>query len=183
MTASKRVVIIAPLFSSYPKHVYGRHNGDIWAILENHHHKLWNYLRRPHIPSQTEQAYLNGKCSQYSILILLTFMLVMRLWTFCSSKTGGMGRMITSIGMLWTSWMLSEWIERFSLLKLLMFRLKIPSGFTLAVPMCFRETPLRVWNINRKSFDKTAGKYFVCACAHDLSICSFSPSCSISSPK
>lgn len=77
-------------------------------------------------------------------------MLVMRLWTFCSSKTGGMGRMITSIGMLWTSWILSEWIERFSLRKLPMFRLKIVNGFTLEVRMCFRKTPFRVWNITRK---------------------------------
>jgi len=51
MTASKRIVVIAPLFSSDPKHVYGRHNGDIRALLEYHH--ITSSLR-PYIMSQTD---------------------------------------------------------------------------------------------------------------------------------
>lgn len=47
----------------------------------------------------------------------LTFIVFIRLWTFSSSRTGGNGLMMTSIGTLWTSSMLLEWIDLLSFLS------------------------------------------------------------------
>lgn len=41
-------------------------------------------------------------------------MVFIRLWTFSSSRTGGIGLMMTCIGTLWTSSTLPEWIDLLS---------------------------------------------------------------------
>lgn len=46
----------------------------------------------------------------------ITLIVFIRLWTLSSSRTEGIGLVMTSIGTLWTSSILSEWIDLLSLL-------------------------------------------------------------------
>lgn len=67
-----------------------------------------------------------------------TLIVSMRLWTFCSSSSGGNGLMMTCTGTLWTSSMESEWMDLLLSPSVTPRSLHVPNMFPLAENNLFK---------------------------------------------